>query len=44
LACGGAEGVARVLNILNKELQLAMALTGCATIAKIDESFIWKER
>jgi len=44
LACGGAEGVARVLEILHKELQLAMALAGSASIAKIDQSFIWKEK
>ena len=44
LACGGAEGVAKVLGILQKELQLAMALTGSASIATIDHSFIWKER
>ena len=44
LACDGAEGVAKVLEILQKELQLAMALAGSASIAKIDQSFIWKER
>ena len=44
LACGGAEGVAKVLEILQKELQLAMALTGSASIATIDHTFIWKER
>jgi len=44
LACGGAEGVAKVMGILQKELQLAMALTGSASIATIDHSFIWKER
>ena len=42
LACGGAEGVAKVLDILQKELRLAMALTGSASIAGIDRSFIWK--
>ena len=44
LACDGAEGVAKVLEILQKELQLAMALAGSASIAKIDQSFIWKEK
>jgi len=44
LACGGAEGVAKVLAILQKELQLAMALAGSASIAAIDQSFIWKEK
>jgi len=42
LACGGAEGVAKVLEILRNEFELAMALTGRATIAKIDSSVIWK--
>lgn len=42
LACGGAEGVTKVLTILRKEFELAMALTGRATIADIDESVIWK--
>jgi 4-hydroxymandelate oxidase len=42
LACGGAEGVARVLDILQNELRMAMALSGAATIAKIDQSFIWE--
>jgi 4-hydroxymandelate oxidase len=44
LACGGAEGVAKVLEILQKELQMAMALAGTASIARIDQSFIWKEK
>lgn len=42
LACGGAEGVAKVLSILKYEFELAMALTGKATIASIDSSVIWK--
>lgn len=42
LACGGAEGVTKVLEILRTELELAMALTGQATIATIDHSVIWK--
>jgi 4-hydroxymandelate oxidase len=42
LACGGAEGVARVLTILQTELQMAMALAGAASIGKIDQSFIWE--
>lgn len=41
LACGGAEGVAKVLNILREELELAMTLTGQATLAEINESVIW---
>ncbi len=41
LACGGAEGVTKVLNILREELELAMILTGRTTLAEIDESVIW---
>ncbi len=42
LACGGAEGVTKVLTILRNEFELAMALTGRANIADIDASVIWK--
>lgn len=42
LACGGAEGVTKVLNILRTEFELAMMLTGRANIADIDASVIWK--
>ncbi|MES2796426.1 MAG: alpha-hydroxy acid oxidase [Bacteroidota bacterium] len=42
LACGGAEGVAKVLDILKYEFELAMALSGRATIDSIDKSLIWK--
>jgi 4-hydroxymandelate oxidase len=42
LACGGADGVAKVLNILRKELEFAMALSGRASISAIDSSLIWK--
>ena len=42
LACGGAEGVTKVLEILRNEFELAMALTGKATLASIDQSVIWK--
>ena len=41
LACGGAEGVAKVLKILKEELQLAMALIGVTSIAGINQSCIW---
>lgn len=42
LACGGADGVAKVMTILRTELELAMTLTGRTTIASIDRSVIWK--
>ncbi|MFN8355142.1 MAG: alpha-hydroxy acid oxidase [Spirosomataceae bacterium] len=40
LAAGGAEGVARTLSILQKELAMAMALTGKTTLSAIDRSVI----
>jgi len=36
LAVAGAMGVAHVLHLLRAELEVAMALTGCATLADID--------
>ena len=44
LACGGAEGVAKVLGILKRELEIAMALLGITSIAGINQSVIWKEK
>lgn len=41
LAVSGAEGVTRVVNILRSELEMAMALTGRPTIARIDRSVLW---
>jgi len=41
LAVGGAAGVARVVEILRTELQMAMALTGRTRIAEIDRSVLW---
>lgn len=43
LACGGAEGVTKVLTILRKEFEFAMALSGRSSIASIDPSVIWKD-
>lgn len=43
LACGGSEGVTKVLTILRKEFEFAMALSGRPTIASIDQSIIWKD-
>jgi 4-hydroxymandelate oxidase len=42
LAVAGALGVAHVIAILRAELEMAMALTGCATIADIKPDIIWK--
>ena len=41
LAVGGAEGVVRVVEILRKEFELAMMLTGRPKIGSIDRSVIW---
>ena len=41
LAIAGAEGVARVLEILTTELLMAMALTGRIAIHQIDRSVLW---
>lgn len=38
LAAAGALGVAHVLRTLREELEVCMALSGCATLAAIDES------
>jgi 4-hydroxymandelate oxidase len=40
LAAGGREGVAHVLAMLRRELDLAMALAGCPTIAAITRDLI----
>ncbi len=40
LAVGGSTGAHRVLEILRTELALAMALSGCPTLASIDRSLI----
>ena len=41
LAVGGADGVATVIAILRRELELAMALTGRPSLAELDRSVIW---
>jgi 4-hydroxymandelate oxidase len=43
LAVGGAAGVAHVLGLLRAELEVAMALTGCRTLADIDRNVIWPQ-
>lgn len=44
LAVGGVAGVAHVLGLLRAELEVAMTLTGCASIADINRSVIWNDR
>jgi 4-hydroxymandelate oxidase len=41
LCVAGAEGVALVVSLLRKELELAMMLTGRATIASINRAVLW---
>ncbi|MFI8579376.1 MULTISPECIES: alpha-hydroxy acid oxidase [Pseudomonadaceae] len=41
LAVAGAVGVAHVLQLLRAELEVAMALTGCADLASIGPQTIW---
>jgi 4-hydroxymandelate oxidase len=41
LAVGGAEGVARVVQILRQEFEMAMALTGRTRLRDIDRSVLW---
>jgi 4-hydroxymandelate oxidase len=41
LGVAGAEGVARVVAILRKEFEMAMALSGRPTLASIDRSVLW---
>lgn len=42
LAAAGAPGVAHVIRILRAELEVAMALTGCATPAQVSKSVFWE--
>ena len=40
LAVDGEKGVAQVLSMLRNELELAMALCGCRSVAEIDWSVV----
>lgn len=42
LSVQGAEGVTRVVNILRRELEMAMALCGRPSLASLDASVIWR--
>ncbi|WP_372659901.1 alpha-hydroxy-acid oxidizing protein [Hydrogenophaga sp.] len=42
LATGGAAGVAHVIRLLRDELEVAMALCGCQTLADIRAELIWQ--
>ena len=41
LAVAGAGGVQRVLTILRRELEIAMALTGRPSLTSIDRPMLW---
>lgn len=41
LAVGGAEGVTRIVEILKREFEIAMMLTGRPNVASIDTSVLW---
>lgn len=42
LSVAGAVGVSHVLNILRAEFEVAMGLTGCATVDQIESSLLWQ--
>jgi 4-hydroxymandelate oxidase len=42
LAVNGSAGVAHVVEVLRTELEMAMALTGCTSVAAIDRSVLWR--
>jgi len=44
LAAAGAPGVCHVLQLLRAELEVAMALTGCRTLADIGPGLLWRSR
>ncbi|MDO5640944.1 MAG: alpha-hydroxy acid oxidase, partial [Paracoccus sp. (in: a-proteobacteria)] len=43
LSIGGAAGVAHMLTILRAEFEVAMALTGCASVAAVDRDVLWQD-
>jgi 4-hydroxymandelate oxidase len=44
LAVGGQSGVESALQMLRNELDIAMALTGCACISDIERKLIWRNQ
>lgn len=44
LAVAGALGVAHMLQCLREELELCMALAGCATLGEIDSASLWRNQ
>ena len=43
LASAGPEGVSRVIQILRREFEMAMALTGKNSLSEIDRSVLWEQ-
>ena len=43
LAVAGALGVAHLIKLLREELEVCMALSGCATLAEITPDRLWLE-
>jgi 4-hydroxymandelate oxidase len=41
LAVGGAEGVSRVVSLLNQELRMTLKLLGRPSVASVDRSVLW---
>jgi 4-hydroxymandelate oxidase len=44
LAVNGSDGVQHIVEILRRELETAMALTGRTTIAQIDRTVLWPDK
>jgi isopentenyl diphosphate isomerase/L-lactate dehydrogenase-like FMN-dependent dehydrogenase len=42
LTCGGEQGVQAVFEILQRELHVAMALTGCRSVRDISDDMEWR--
>ena len=40
----GSEGVQHIVEILRRELEAAMALTGRTTIGQVDRTVLWPEK
>jgi 4-hydroxymandelate oxidase len=42
LAAQGADGIARVVQILRREFEMSMALAGRRSLKEIDRSVLWR--
>ncbi len=41
LAVAGSKGVSHCIDLLRKDLEMAMALTGRKSMAEVDKSVLW---